>query len=103
LRLDNNAFSGQIPGALGSLTGLTEILLNDNALTGDVPSSLAQLTALEQFTLAGNDMQGRVDDGICALRQQSLRIMTADCPVRDGPDFIGLVCGVPTCCSSCRA
>lgn len=37
LQLNSNLLSGSVPDELGSLTGLTELLLSENQLTGSFP------------------------------------------------------------------
>lgn len=130
LYLNNNDFSGPIPVELGRLTALTELLLSDNAITGSIPTELGDLADLsklvvvrlfhllwrqvanfcfritESLTLDGNAIGGgvlvRAPEEVCRLRDDDLVEFTVDCPVRVGAETAGVICGIPTCCTSCR-
>jgi hypothetical protein len=59
----------------------------------------------EILKLNGNLLTSRVNDNICALRGDDgvLEEFIVDCPARNGNDeVVGVICGVPTCCSECR-
>eukprot|EP00538_Stauroneis_constricta_P012869 CAMPEP_0119555474 /NCGR_PEP_ID=MMETSP1352-20130426/7671_1 /TAXON_ID=265584 /ORGANISM="Stauroneis constricta, Strain CCMP1120" /LENGTH=1205 /DNA_ID=CAMNT_0007602237 /DNA_START=170 /DNA_END=3787 /DNA_ORIENTATION=+ len=101
LHLNDNSLSERIPDALSSLVLLEELLLNDNELTGQIPASLESLTNLNILTLDGNQLTGRLfdDQGICQL---GLSQFVTDCRIRDGADAFGVICPIPTCCTSCR-
>ena len=60
------------------------------------------LFLLELLRLDGNEMNSRVPESVCDLRDGSLEEFIVDCPFRIGSDVIGVVCGVPTCCTECR-
>ena len=58
LELADGSLTGEIPPALGDLTGLVELRLNDNEFTGRVPSKLSQLDQLTHIYLDGNSLTG---------------------------------------------
>ena len=56
----------------------------------------------ETLTLDGNQLRTRVPDSVCELRSRELQEFVVDCPVRAEEDILGVICGIPTCCSACR-
>ena len=60
LRLDRNALTGPIPGALGDLARLEELSLWENRLTESIPTALGRLTNLEWLNLDRNDLTGSI-------------------------------------------
>ena len=52
--LDGNALSGQVPGALGNLSTLEELILSNNELTGPVPPEFGGMSSLKRFALTNN-------------------------------------------------
>ncbi|MDE2716818.1 MAG: leucine-rich repeat domain-containing protein, partial [Chloroflexota bacterium] len=61
LNLPSRQFTGTIPAALNSLTGLQELFLSANQLAGSIPT-LSSLTALERLNLSGNELSGEIPD-----------------------------------------
>ena len=53
---------------------------------------------LDQLALEDNLLTGRMPLEVCELRDFGLESFTTDCPMRDE----GVVCPIPTCCTSCR-
>ena len=60
LDLWNNRLSGQIPSALGGLTGLKKLSLALNTLEGAIPSALGGLTSLQFLDLSDNYLNGSI-------------------------------------------
>jgi hypothetical protein len=57
----------------------------------------------ENLTLDGNAFRGvRTPNEVCSLRGDDLVEFTVDCTVRVGTETQGVICGIPTCCTSCR-
>ena len=54
LNLKGKGLDGQIPSAIGGLTGLTTLDLSDNNLSGELPAQLSGLTALTTLKLGDN-------------------------------------------------
>ncbi|KAF8692196.1 hypothetical protein HU200_039799 [Digitaria exilis] len=62
--MSHNAFTGEIPGELGSLVQIESLDLSWNRLTGEIPRQLAAaLTALEWLNLSYNDLSGSIPSG----------------------------------------
>mmetsp|Transcript_3326 Transcript_3326/g.9468 ORF Transcript_3326/g.9468 Transcript_3326/m.9468 type:complete len:261 (+) Transcript_3326:428-1210(+) len=104
LVLNGNTMTGQIPAELGNTRTLRELYLNDNDLTGIIPLSLQRLDNLRRLRLDGNSLSMvRVSDEVCSLRGESLIEFVTDCPDRNANgDILGVICPLPTCCTSCR-
>ena len=60
LDLTYNNLSGQLPGAIGQLTGLQQLWLSTNQLTGDIPSEIGNLTQLKMLDLSSNQLSGAI-------------------------------------------
>ena len=60
LHIDGNQLSGEIPPALGNLTGLKSLALQRNQLSGEIPPALGNLTNLERLSLQGNQLSGEI-------------------------------------------
>ena len=59
--------TGEIPAALGSLTGLEYLGLAHNQLTGEIPRELARLTGLEALRLQDNLLTGQIPVELAGL------------------------------------
>eukprot|EP00934_Nitzschia_sp_Nitz4_P009448 Nitzschia sp. Nitz4//scaffold31_size150131//32458//36173//NITZ4_002814-RA/size150131-augustus-gene-0.135-mRNA-1//-1//CDS//3329547617//9438//frame0 len=94
LDLSFNSISGSVPNEFGLMTSLVELYLNDNDLTGEVPTTLAKLLNLESLILDGNIIQGSMPAEVCSLRDAVLQDLIVDCA--------GMICDIPSCCTSCR-
>ena len=64
----SNSLIGEIPSALGSLTGLTELSLPYNGLSGSIPPELGTLTALVWLSLPANDLSGEIPPELGRLK-----------------------------------
>ncbi|KAM7515069.1 hypothetical protein LguiA_004652 [Lonicera macranthoides] len=68
-----NAFGseikGEIPMAIGNLSGLSALRLYSNELTGFIPSTLGRLKNLEQLYLEDNDLKGSIPNDLCQLER----------------------------------
>ena len=64
----NNNLIGEIPPALGNLTGLTELSLPYNGLSGSIPPELGNLTALVWLSLPANDLSGEIPPELGRLK-----------------------------------
>ena len=60
LDLTYNNLSGQLPAAIGQLTGLQQLFLSTNQLTGNIPSEIGNLTQLELLDLSSNELSGAI-------------------------------------------
>ncbi|XP_059462698.1 LRR receptor-like serine/threonine-protein kinase EFR [Corylus avellana] len=59
---------GHIPMGIGSLKGLTSLVLGHNNLTGNVPSTIGGLEALQRLCLLDNKIEGFIPEDICQLK-----------------------------------
>eukprot|EP00854_Cymbomonas_tetramitiformis_P011722 gene11722-13840_t len=59
--LTDNNFSGSIPNAIASLTGLKELMVSRNRLTGTIPESLVACTDITGLQLDGNSFTNEKD------------------------------------------
>lgn len=71
--------NGQIDGGMtgtidviGSMTGLTEVLLHGNQFSGTIPESIGDLTSLQQLNLNGNKFVGLIPPGLANLNLRKL-------------------------------
>ena len=73
LRLQNNGLAGALPGELGNLSELRELLLWNNHLSGPIPAELADLRNLRTLRLWNNNLAGPIPPEMGLLRE--LRIL----------------------------
>lgn len=97
LTLHNNTLTGKIPSALSNYPRIQILSLFGNKLEGSIPSELGRLTTLERLYLHFNDLTGTMPPEICALRQQKLFQLSANCAGDNPP----VVCEQPACCTVC--
>ncbi|KAL8147941.1 hypothetical protein AgCh_005319 [Apium graveolens] len=57
---------------IGSMTGLTEVLLHGNQFSGVIPESIGDLTSLQQLNLNGNKFVGFIPPGLANLNLRKL-------------------------------
>lgn len=88
----NNHLDGGIPGQIGYLSGLKQLLLKQNNLIGTIPVSLLGLSNLEVLLLEQNNFDDIGGVAICSS-QLALEQFVADCGAGSG-----LQC---SCCSKC--
>ena len=62
LHLQKKGLDGEIPDALGRLSGLTYLNLHSNDLQGTVPDALGSLTNLKRLYLNNNELDGSIGD-----------------------------------------
>eukprot|EP00842_Homolaphlyctis_polyrhiza_P006391 jgi/Hompol1/6753/HPOL_002336-RA len=75
LNLNNLNLGGQIPDALGTLTGLVSLFLNGNGFTGTIPASYGSLVTLQDLWLGQNKLTGPIPATFGNLRVlQSLHL-----------------------------
>ena len=67
LELYGNQLIGTISASLGSLTGLTQLLLQQNQLTGTVPATLSSLNALRLLALHYNELSSSIPGWLTSL------------------------------------
>ncbi len=60
LDLSQNQLSGQIPSAIGQLTGLTNLDLFGNQLTGGIPATIGDLDKVTRLSLWANQLSGSI-------------------------------------------
>ena len=58
--MQENALTGTIPPALGTLPELKELFLQNNRLHGPLPLSLAMLPKLTALGVGGNELTGEI-------------------------------------------
>lgn len=90
LALDNNGFTGAIPGeALSELTNLTTLALNSNAFTGTIPPELGGLTGLQTLKLERNQFSpGNLPDSLKNLKKMTT-VWLASCNLTgEFPSFV---------------
>lgn len=97
LYLQNNTFTGTIPPSFASAPLLRDLWLSNNQLSGTIPEVPAtNLTFLDEFLVDGNNLSGSMPASVCALRNQSLQDLWADCaPPAE------VLCDAPACCTRC--
>ena len=84
LELGRNNLRGDLPEALGFLTGLQHLDLSRNRLRGEMPARLASLSNLQTLNLAHNDLDGEIPAALANLPNlQTLYL--------DGNDFEGCI------------
>ena len=74
LNAHSNDLQGMVPDALGSLSNLEELYLNNNDLTGSIPTQLGDLTNLQLLYLWGNDLTGSIPTQLGDL--SNLRVLS---------------------------
>ncbi|WP_416867599.1 MAG: T9SS type A sorting domain-containing protein [Imperialibacter sp.] len=60
ISLYGNNLSGEVPAAVGDLTGLSQLMLNNNQLTGSLPLEIGRLTSLRVLLLQRNQLSGAI-------------------------------------------
>ena len=90
LDLSWTQLDGLIPSSLGQAVSLKRINLVSTAIHGPIPLEFGQLTDLEELLLVKTNLTGPMPEVVCALRQQSLVEVWADCDAVDCP-----------CCNYC--
>ncbi|XVE58436.1 hypothetical protein DITRI_Ditri04bG0169500 [Diplodiscus trichospermus] len=65
--LSSNELSGEIPGAITSLSGLVASNLSRNILTGAIPQKIGQLRQLEELDLSRNRLSGEIPTSMAEL------------------------------------
>jgi len=90
LDISQAQFEGRLSLGLINLGALEKLFINDNKLDGTVPASLGSMSTLSDLVLQGNELSGSIPDSICLLREDNLKVLTADCTK--------LTCD---CCSTC--
>ena len=65
--ISRNEFTGEIPAAIGSLSGLQVVYLKDNNLIGSVPDMLCEFTAgADNNIVVWSDCLMEVECSCCA-------------------------------------
>ena len=67
LNLHSNELQGMVPGALGSLSNLEELYLNNNELTGSIPAELGGLSSLTTLWLKSNQLTNGIPPELGSL------------------------------------
>ena len=71
----SNNLTGTLPGELGNLHGLMDLLLCNDSLTGEIPPELGNLTQLHSLDLYRNSLTGEIPHELGYLSQlQSLNL-----------------------------
>ena len=97
LNLESNLLTGSIPTELGKLIALESAFsIVNNTITGTLPSELGSLSQLHTLKVETNNITGTVPRELCALRQNRLNILSADCGGSE-PDMECF------CCTACFA
>ena len=67
VELYGNQLNGTISASLGSLTGLTQLLLMQNQLSGTIPATLSSLTSLRLLALHINELSGVIPTSLGSM------------------------------------
>jgi len=81
----------------GLMTDLQVMRIADTQLSGTIPTELGRIAALQDLTAYYTDLTGTMPVEVCALRNNVLQKLTADCA---GENPI-LQCSFPDCCTEC--
>ena len=86
ISFSNNGLNGQIPAALGNLTGLQHLYLYQNQLSGSIPAALGSLISLKYLYLISNQLSGSIPPelgNLTSLEVLSLRgnLLTGNIPI----------------------
>lgn len=93
----NCGLTGGIPVEFGQCLSLYELYLFGNKLTGGVPAAIGNIPDLEVFACELNDLSGAMPAAVCALTDDPLMSLSADC----APKF---TCSCCDCCGpTCNA
>ncbi|KAM0861357.1 hypothetical protein ACQ4PT_045949 [Festuca glaucescens] len=65
--VSNNAFSGEIPEAIGELVLLHGLNMSHNFLNGTIPSQVRRLNQLEALDISSNELSGVIPHEIASL------------------------------------
>jgi hypothetical protein len=98
LHLHDNQFDGTISTLIGNLVLLKVLSLEKNLLHGAVPTELGLVVGLQQVTMFGNNFTDQVPEDLCNLRTSSLKVLEADCLMKNGIAEIKCSFG---CCTTC--
>lgn len=94
LDLGQCSLTGSLPTDLGRMSSLEYLNVYNNKITGTLPTELGMLTNLRESRLQFTDLKGNVPNEICALRDERLLLLEADCTY-------DIRCNYPTCCTRC--
>jgi hypothetical protein len=86
-----NQVSGTIPTELGQLSRLEVFFVAANKITGTVPSEIGRMTSMINMYFDSNLMVGTMPQQVCALKNETLQLLWADC-------FDEIACD---CCGRC--
>ncbi len=94
LDLSQNGLSGELPPALGNLSGLTRLDLSGNQLSGEMPAELGRLTAMTELHLHSNRLEGTLPAELGSLT--GLTVLRVDNNQLDGalPAELGALSGL---------
>lgn len=93
LRLEANSLSGTLSSRIGMLTNLQDVRFSRTGLEGDLPEELSKLQVLERVHLEYNDFRGSIPEELCEV--PTLKDLQADC------DANGNKVVKCTCCTQC--
>lgn len=96
VNFDSNRITGKIPNSITALTNLTSFSVESNRLTGKIPSKISELVNIAELKLNHNEFSGSIPASVCALREQSLYLLWADCD--DHGHAAAVKC---KCCTEC--
>ncbi|GKA54222.1 leucine-rich repeat protein [Tanacetum coccineum] len=64
LGLGDNQLFGSLPSSIGSLVGLTRLILNSNRFKANIPTTIGKLQKLQHLSLHSNEYSGRIHAAI---------------------------------------
>jgi hypothetical protein len=77
-----NLFIGTLPSQIGHWTNVQVLDVTWNELNGTIPSQLGHCAQLQELYMYWNNFTGAVPYDICALKNQSLETLYADCYIK---------------------
>jgi protein brassinosteroid insensitive 1 len=84
-----NLFSGYIPGSLGSLSNLNDLMMWQNNLKGEIPAKLSSLKSLRNLFLDYNNLTGTIPDGLANCTNLNWISLTSNKLTGSIPIWIG--------------
>jgi len=72
LHLEENSFTGKIPGELRQCARLVDLNLALNSLSGIIPNAISQINSLNSLNLSRNELEGSIPENLQKLKLSSI-------------------------------